>query len=104
MRGKHEIISDYLSGVQTWLKGKVQASCQDATSLLTTMTNKAQTLTNDAGVGAVLTLKGAQFTRITEVTYENVTGEHCIQTGVVSCDYPCPPPTGHSNHARTVHR
>lgn len=54
MRGKHEeIISDHLSGVQTWLKGKVQASCQDATSLLTTMTNKVKALTNEVDMSQV---------------------------------------------------
>jgi hypothetical protein len=56
MRGKHEeIISDHLSGGQTWLKGKVQASCQDVTSLLTTMTNKGQALTNEIDMSSMIT-------------------------------------------------
>ena len=54
LRGIHEeSIHDPLAGVQTWLKGQVQASCQEATSLLTTMTNKMKALTNEVDMAQV---------------------------------------------------
>jgi hypothetical protein len=54
MRGQQEeMITDHRSGVQTWLKGKVQASCQDATTLLTTMSNKVKALTSEVDLAQV---------------------------------------------------
>jgi len=54
LRGKYEeVLGNHLSEVHTWLKGKIQASCQDATPLLTTMTSKVKALTTEVDMSQV---------------------------------------------------
>jgi hypothetical protein len=54
IRGKYEeVVGDSLSGIHTWLKGKIKASCQEANPLLTSMTNTVKGLTNEVDMSQV---------------------------------------------------